>query len=127
MTTKKKILKGSGVTNDTPRSPKRHRTIPKEKTIHRIINTDKKIHKNDTPFINPFYYQVPIIKKNMSFDTAPYDAINDYINQHPDKNITYDKIANIINHTAKESKSDDKNEVKKDSIDSELLLRICDF
>ncbi len=146
MTTKKKILKGSGITHDTPR---RHRTIHKEKTIHkdktihkektmhriineektihRIINEEKTTHKNDKPFINPFYYQGPIIKKNISFDTAPYDAISEYTSQHPDKNITYEQISKIINDTVKKNTSDDKKNVKEEIIDSELLLRICDF
>jgi hypothetical protein len=144
MTTKKKILKGSGISHYTPR---RHRTIHKEKTMHRIINEEKTMrriineektmrriineekttHKNDKPFINPFYYQGPIIKKNISFDTAPYDAISEYTSQHPDKNITYEQISKIINDTVKKNTSDDKKNVKEGIIDSELLLRICDF
>ncbi len=143
MTTKKKILKGSGAiyserryrtmlkpiqkTIGKAKSIEKVKTIEKAKTIQKSIHKEKPIHKNDAPFINPFYYQGAIIKKNMSFDTAPYDAISEYTSQHPDKNITYEQISKIINDTTKKSTSDDKKNVKSNLIDSELLLRISDF
>ncbi len=130
MPSKKKILKSIVLDiNNNKKHTKKSATPPN-------LHSSKKNSKNRTPmknknipdddFINPYYYKGYTMHKNLSFDSNPLNTLNKYIQDEPDKNITYEQISLILKNSDKHIHENTKSSVK-NNLDSELLSRICDF